>query len=210
MDNTKRYSQEISAIYGQGAQSFSEFFKDAHEFLESDRRKFIEFMPDGAKILDCGCGPGQDSEVFAKLGFNVTGIDITPEFVDMATRRVPEASFIQMDMMEIDLPPDSFDGIWASFSLLHIKQIDISKVLSSLRYIMKINGKIMIALHRGPKTNWVTANISGLNLNCGVQEWIQSDFEQMIQKNGLVIEYSRPFERSGGRFPLLSIMARLD
>ena len=209
MDSTKKYNNEVSEIYGQGAQDFSDFFKDAHDFLEPDRRKFIESMPSSAKILDCGCGPGQDSEVFAKLGFNVTGIDITPEFVKMAKRRVPEATFIQMDMREVSLPPSTFDGVWVSFSLLHIHQADVPKVLSNLKKIMKANGKIMIALHRGPKTDWVTANISGINQNCGVQEWIQSDLERIIQENGFEIEYSRPFERPGGRFPLLSIMGSI-
>ncbi|MCH9639851.1 MAG: hypothetical protein K0U40_10200, partial [Betaproteobacteria bacterium] len=68
-------------------------------------------------------------------------------------------------------------------------------------------GKMMIALHRGPKTDWVTANISGLNHNCSVQEWIQCDLERVIQESGFRIEYARPFERPGGRFPLLTIMA---
>jgi ubiquinone/menaquinone biosynthesis C-methylase UbiE len=207
MRRIKKYSNEISEIYGQGAQSFSDFFKNAHDFLEYDRKQFIKAMPNGAKILDCGCGPGQDSEVFAKLGFNVTGIDITPEFVEMAARRVPEANFIQMDMMAINLPPDTFDGVWVSFSLLHIHQTDVPKVLSNLRNIMKANGKMMIALHRGPKTAWVTANISGLNHNCSVQEWVQPDLERVIQESGFEIEYSRAFERPGGRFPLLTIMA---
>ena len=164
-------------------------------------------MPKGAKILDCGSGPGQDSEVFVKLGFNVTGIDITTKFVEMASGRVPEANFIQMDMMDINLPSDTFDGVWVSFSLLHIHQTDVPKVLSNIKRIMKINGKMMIALHRGPKTDWVKANISGLNHNCSVQEWIQSDLERVIQESGFRIEYSRPFERPGGRFPLLTIMA---
>lgn len=210
MDNTKKYNNEVSEIYGQGAQDFSDFFKNAHDFLEPDRRKFIECMPIGAKILDCGCGPGQDSEVFAKLGFNVIGIDITSEFVDMAKRRVPKANIIQMDMREINFPPDTFDGVWISFSLLHIHQTDVPMVLSKLKEIMKVNGKMMIALHRGPKTDWVTANISGINYNCEVQEWTQSDLERVIQKNGFDIEYSRPFERPGGRFPLLSILGSIS
>lgn len=207
MGSIKKYSHEISEIYGEGAQSFSDFFKNAHEFLEYDRREFIKSMPNGAKILDCGCGPGQDSEVFAKLGFNVTGIDITPKFIEMASRRVPDANFIQMDMMDINLSPDTFDGVWVSFSLLHIHQTDVPKVLSNIKRIMKTNGKMMIALHRGPKTDWVAANISGLNHNCSVQEWVQSDFERVIQESRFKIEYSRPFERPGGRFPLLTIMA---
>jgi len=207
MGSMKKYSYEISEIYEEDAQSFSDFFSDAHEFLEYDRKEFIKSMPNGAKILDCGCGPGQDSEAFVKLGFNVTGIDITPKFVEMASRRVPDANFIQMDMMDINLPSDAFDGVWASFSLLHIHQTDVPKVLSSIKRIMKINGKMMIALHRGPKTDWVTANISGLNHNCSVQEWIQCDLERVIQESGFRIEYARPFERPGGRFPLLTIMA---
>ena len=210
MNNPKKYSHEISEIYGQGAQDFSDFFKSAHEFLAPDRQRFLESMPSEAKILDCGCGPGQDSEFFAKLGINVTGIDITPEFIVMAARRVPEARFMQMDMVEINLRADSFDGIWVSFSLLHIHQADVPKVLSNLKKVMKASGKLMIALHRGPKTDWVLANISGLNQLCRVQEWVQSDLERVIQESGLEIDYSRQFERQGGRFPLLTIMASIS
>ena len=54
MDSTKKYNNEISEIYGHGAQDFSDFFKDAHDFLEPDRKKFIESLPSNAKILDCG------------------------------------------------------------------------------------------------------------------------------------------------------------
>ena len=210
MDSTKKYNNEISGIYGQGAQDFSDFFKDAHDFLEPDRKKFIASLPSSAKILDCGCGPGQDSEVFAKLGFDVTGIDITPEFIAMAQKRVATAKFIQMDMRDTNLPAETFDGVWVSFSLLHIHQTDVPEVLNNLKRMMKTSGKIMIALHRGPKTNWVIANISGINHNCDVQEWTQSDLERIIQDNGFEIDYSRPFERPGGRFPLLSIMASVQ
>ena len=209
MCNTKEYNRTIAETYGRGAREFADFFWNAHEFLNIDRKKFLESMPDSAKILDCGCGPGQDTEEFAKLGYKVTGIDITPEFIAMAKKRVPTADFIQMDMREINLPEKTFDGIWVSFSLLHIHKSDVPTVLNNFKTVMKSTGRIMIALHRGPKTEWVTANISGINRNCAVQEWIQSDLEQIIQDNGFIIEYSRAFERSGGRFPLLSIIASI-
>ena len=209
MSNIKKHNQTLAEVYGKGAQDFADFFKNAHEFLENDRNKFLESMPDQSNILDCGCGPGQDSEVFAKLGFNVTGIDITPEFIAMAKKRVPTANFVQMDMRAITLPENFFDGIWVSFSLIHIHKSDVPNVLNNFKTVLKPTGKIMIALHRGPKTEWVTANISGINQNCAVQEWVQSDLEKIIQENGLVIESSRAFERSGGRFPLLSIIASI-
>lgn len=185
MSNIEKYNRTIAETYGEGGRDFADFFNHAHEFLEIDRKRFLESMPDQAKILDCGCGPGQDSEVFAKLRLNVTGIDITPEFVVMARQRVPTADFIQMDMRAISLPANTFDGIWVSFSLLHIHKSDVPTVLNNFKRILKTTGKIMIALHRGPKTEWVTANISGINRNCAVQEWVQSDLEQIIQDNDL-------------------------
>ncbi|MCB1985235.1 MAG: class I SAM-dependent methyltransferase [Burkholderiales bacterium] len=210
MNNVKHYNREISEAYGTGARDFVDFFRNAHEFLDIDRKRFLESMPERAKILDCGCGPGQDSEVFAKLGYTVTGIDITPEFIAMAKQRVPAADFIQMDMRAINLPADTFDGIWVSFSLLHIHKTDVPQVLRNFITVMKSTGRMMIALHRGPKTEWVTANISGINRHCAVQEWVQSDLEQVIRDNGFAIEYSRAFERSGGRFPLLSIIGSIS
>ncbi len=133
-----------------------------------------------------------------------------PEFVAMAQKRVVAAKVIQVDMRDISLPANTFDGVWVSFSLLHIHQTDAPKVLNNLKRIMKVSGKVMIALRRGPKINWMTANISGINYNCDVQEWTQSDLERIIQDNGFEIGYSRPFERPGGRFPLLSIMASVQ
>ena len=163
-------------------------------------------MPANASILDCGCGPGQDSEIFSNLGHDVTGIDITSELLEIARKRVPAATFIQMDMREIKLPLVSFDGVWLSFSFLHINQNDVPIVLNKFREIIKPNGKVMFSIHRGPKTAWVKANISGMDRECSVQEWVQRDFEDILENNGFKIEYSRPFERKGGRFPLLSVM----
>ena len=42
----------------------------------------------GAEILDVGCGPGWLSEFLARCGYHVTGIDISPDMVEIASARV--------------------------------------------------------------------------------------------------------------------------
>lgn len=175
MNQNKKYPQKISEIYGQKAQNFSNYFNKPHEFLATERNKFLATMPHYSTILDCGCGPGQDTELFTNLGLEVFGVDITPEFLNMAKKRAPQAHFIQADMRHLPFSSASFDGIWLSFSLLHIRQIDVPQTLGNLKRILKINGKIMIAVHRGPKTAWVTTKISGIDHPCYVQEWVQAD-----------------------------------
>jgi 2-polyprenyl-3-methyl-5-hydroxy-6-metoxy-1,4-benzoquinol methylase len=45
-------------------------------------------LPAGARILDIACGSGWLSEYFARLGYDVTGIDISPKLIQIAEERV--------------------------------------------------------------------------------------------------------------------------
>lgn len=63
---------------------------------EDTRRHFCDFanlahtlaLPAGARLLDVGCGSGWLCEYFARLGYDVTGIDISPDLIEMARERV--------------------------------------------------------------------------------------------------------------------------
>ena len=41
-----------------------------------------------AEVLDVGCGPGWLSELLARCGYSVTGIDISPDMIEIARERV--------------------------------------------------------------------------------------------------------------------------
>ena len=45
-------------------------------------------LPAGARILDAACGSGWLSEYFARLGYDVTGIDISPQLIEICEQRV--------------------------------------------------------------------------------------------------------------------------
>ena len=50
-------------------------------------------LPPGARILDVGCGPGWLCEYFARLGYQVTGIDISPDLIEMARERLSKLPY---------------------------------------------------------------------------------------------------------------------
>src|SRR5688572_1529640 len=47
----------------------------------------------GARILDAGCGSGWLCEYFARFGYDVTGIDISPSLIDLARERLQRVPY---------------------------------------------------------------------------------------------------------------------
>jgi ubiquinone/menaquinone biosynthesis C-methylase UbiE len=198
----------IEETYDRGSRDYGDHFMTPHQYIEPERQQFIQQLSAGSKILDCGCGPGMDTEKFSQLGYNVTAIDLSERFVSLTKERVRTATVKKMDMRHLEFPQASFDGLWASFSLLHIRASDIEQTLSGFRTVLRPHGLLFAAVHRGPKTEWLQTTISGMERDTYVQEWVQTEIEDVFRSSGFTILVSRPFVRSGGRYPLLSILAR--
>jgi SAM-dependent methyltransferase len=52
----------------------------------------------GHALLDLACGTGRSAAPFAERGFHVTGVDASRPMLDLAARRLPEATLLQEDM----------------------------------------------------------------------------------------------------------------
>ncbi len=71
-------------------------------------------LPAGARILDVGCGPGRHAVELAARGYAVTGVDVSPRFVDLASQsardRDVQAAFFEIDAREMPFG-DEFDAV---------------------------------------------------------------------------------------------------
>lgn len=88
---------------------------------------FNLLIPEGAKVLELGCGSG---ELLAQIkGGSLTGVDFSPALLDRAKTRVPSARFILQAGEELDLG-ETFDVIIVSDTLNHV--VDVQLVLERL------------------------------------------------------------------------------
>lgn len=55
---------------------------------------FGQRLAKGAAILDLGCGTGLHAIELAKRGYKVTGIDLSPDMIDVAKRKGCDATFL--------------------------------------------------------------------------------------------------------------------
>jgi ubiquinone/menaquinone biosynthesis C-methylase UbiE len=198
----------IERTYDEGAREYGLRFREPHAFIDAEREAFVARLSPGSRILDCGCGPGMDSERFDRLGYRVTAIDFADAFVNLARRRAPGVDVCKMDMRSLDFADASFDGVWAAFSLLHLRARELPDTLTGFTRVLGPEGLLFAGLHRGAKTRWVKTRISETSLETYVQEWRQDEIEGTVRAAGFEILSSRPFERKEGLYPLLSILAR--
>jgi cyclopropane fatty-acyl-phospholipid synthase-like methyltransferase len=79
----------------------------------------LELIPPGCDVLEVGCGPGTDAVALA-AGRRYTGIDLSAVQLAHAGALVPEGTFLQADVLDVQLPPASFDAVVALYVFGHI------------------------------------------------------------------------------------------
>lgn len=141
------------------------------------------------RILDFGCGPGRDIVAFQAEGQEVIGLDATPAFVAMA-QEAGGGEVWQQNFLNLDLPKQFFDGIFANASLLHIPQTAMLRVLQDLYRTLVPGGAIVMSLARGDGEGYIE-RLTGQRYT---SFWEYVTIAPLIEQAGLTIDhhYYRP------------------
>ena len=82
--------------------------------------------PSGARILELGCGMGRFTSLLAAEGFEMTGVDLSPELVDAARSydSAERSRFLACDAAEVDRHVQGpFDAVVGFFFLHHLPHL---------------------------------------------------------------------------------------
>ncbi|MWB76731.1 methyltransferase domain-containing protein [Pseudooceanicola sp. 216_PA32_1] len=137
--------RETLDVYAQRTAEYAARSGSAKEKKQLDR--FLDALPQGARVLDLGCGPGDSSARMAERGFDPDPVDASPEMVAHArdTWHLP-ARVQPFAALESE---GEYDGVWANFSLLHATKADLPGHLSAIRRALKPGGLFAIGMKTG-------------------------------------------------------------
>jgi ubiquinone/menaquinone biosynthesis C-methylase UbiE len=146
----KREDLIILNIFKTVEKSYDKMGETYHNFRDNEKfirelEQFSELLPTSGQVLDAGCGVGRPtSEFLVKQGLDVTGVDISKKMIDLAKKNVPDAKFYQKNILTLDFPDESFDGIICVYTLWHIPRINHPTIIESFHHMLKDNGILVL------------------------------------------------------------------
>jgi SAM-dependent methyltransferase len=76
------------------------------------RGLLLDLLPPApARVADLGCGTGTLSALLSDEGYDVTGVDFSPEMIARARRKAPSVEFVEADASAPPLEPASYDVV---------------------------------------------------------------------------------------------------
>ncbi len=109
--------------------------------------EFVEHLQPGSLVLDLGCGLGNAASFMLAWGLRVDAVDASREMVRMAQRKYAIAA--RQANFEDVTGERVFDGIWASFSLLHMQRENFPGYLRTLAVALNDQGVLHLAMKLG-------------------------------------------------------------
>lgn len=133
-------------------------------FVEPHIPRFAQFERwRGKKVLEIGCGIGTDTVNFARNGANVTAVDLSPQSMELARKRVEvyglrdQVRFYSGSAEELSsfVPVETYDLIY-SFGVIHHTPHP-ERVMDQLRHYARPGTtiKLMVYYRRSWKVFWV-------------------------------------------------------
>lgn len=116
------------------------------DFTKTQER-FLHYLAPGGSILDFGCGSGRDAKYFAERGYKVAVTDGCAELVALASEYsgLPVKQLLFSELADVE----TYDGIWACASILHLPKLELIDVLQKISVALKPDGYLYTSFKYG-------------------------------------------------------------
>lgn len=133
------------AVYEARAEDYARMVETAAP--QKSLLRFMQALPPGARVLDLGCGPGGDSAHLRAAGFDPDPVDASGAMVQLACDRfglpARQATFDDLTAKAC------YDGVWASFSLLHAARADLPRHVAAIARALRPGGSLGVGMKLG-------------------------------------------------------------
>ncbi|HKW69161.1 MAG TPA: methyltransferase domain-containing protein [Candidatus Dormibacteraeota bacterium] len=166
-------------------------FGPVHRHIREDLMRRVLAL-DVHSVLDVGCGSGENLAALAAAGrFQLSGVDISGEGIELARRRVPSASFSVLDVSR-EVLPHRFDLVMSIQVVEHIPDD-----ASALRNIARMSRRYVFVSTIGGRMRRSETTTGH------VRNYTRAELKRKLEAAGLLV-----LEVTGWGFPFYSPLYR--
>ena len=138
--------------YNNHAEAFADTFMDFESYREKICLFQKQYIKKNARILDVGCGPGNNAKILSELDptYIIKGLDLSAEMIALAKQNAPKCTFSVQDIRNIT-EDTTFDTIIASFCIVHLSDAETASLLHNLSNMLAENGTLYLSFMEGKK-----------------------------------------------------------
>lgn len=143
--------QETFDTWNKVASLYEDKFMDLNLYDESYDLICNSIVPKRARLLEIGCGPGNITKYLLskRPDFDIFGIDIAPNMVQLAKKNNPTANFAVMDSRQINKLGTTYDGIICGFCLPYLSHTDVVKLIADSYELLNNKGLLYLSFVKG-------------------------------------------------------------
>ncbi|MBT4723123.1 class I SAM-dependent methyltransferase [Candidatus Falkowbacteria bacterium] len=132
----------------------AKMFSSSRRYVWPDLLVFQNYIKEGDKLLDLGCGNGRLVDLVKDLKVDYLGVDNSQGLIDCAAKSFPDKNFQVQDALNLDLAENSFDAVLCVSVLNHIEKENQQQFIENIKKVLKPDGVLLLS-------NWNMWNIKG-------------------------------------------------
>src|SRR5438309_1209719 len=168
--------EEVAALVREGYDAIAERYSTyAGTAAEHPRHAWLQellgHLRPRSRVLELGCGPGvPTAAALVAAGHDLVGIDISAGQLALARERVPSATFLHADFLDVAFEAGAFDAVVALYSITHVPRRHYAALFERIRAWIEPDGWFLATLGTGDSSGWLEEDFLGF----GKTSWTNS------------------------------------
>ena len=156
-------TEQTILAYNKNAKNYNAKFADFTAYKE----KIIEFgkgfIPKDARILDLGCGPGNNITILQSLdnSYSFKGVDLSKDLLKIAKENHPRSTFLHQNICTLQVEADAkYESILASFCIVHLTHTETRNLVQYISESLVQGGGLYISFMEGNSSGFESTSFS--------------------------------------------------
>lgn len=144
--------ESVCAAYDIASEAYARKFIDELDHKPFDRellKRFAACVGAERPVLDLGCGPGHTTAHLTSLGLRATGVDLSPNMIEIASRTFPQSRFEVGDFFALRQESSSVAGILAFYCIVHLTPEQLVPAFTEMFRVLSGGGVLLLSFHIG-------------------------------------------------------------